>query len=108
MPFSLRNQKENTVKIMLPLTSHKPLVRLLIACLLFSLSIAVGLGQTKSNYDGSTPSGLTPGAPAGSYALSGFDNINLYNGSLNFHLPLIQIGGRGVAGFTSNLTIEQL
>jgi hypothetical protein len=63
--------------------------------------------QTKSNYDGKTPSGLAPGSPSGSYALSGFDNVNLYNGSLSFRLPLIQIGGRGSAGYTAFLTIER-
>jgi RHS repeat-associated protein len=56
--------------------------------------------------DGSTPLGLSPGAPAGSYALSGFDNINPYNGNLNFRLPLLQIGGRGDAGYTIMLAID--
>ena len=42
---------------------------LLIIC---ALSIAVA-AQTKSATDGSTPLGLQPGSPAGSYALSGFD-----------------------------------
>src|SRR5947207_1015888 len=64
-------------------------------------------GQTKSDYDGTTPSGLTQGAPAGSYALSDFDNINLYNGTINFHLPLLKIGGRGSSGYASTLTIEK-
>src|SRR6266478_1787457 len=40
--------------------------------------------------DGMTPSGLAPGAAAGSYGLSGFDNVNLYK-------PLLGIGGRGAA-----------
>ncbi|HEU4713078.1 MAG TPA: RHS repeat-associated core domain-containing protein [Pyrinomonadaceae bacterium] len=48
-----------------------------------------------------------PGAPAGSYPLSGFDNVNLFNGHLNFSLPLMQIGGRGSAGYTMMLPIEQ-
>lgn len=56
--------------------------------------------------DGSTPLGLSPGAPAGSYALSGFDNINPYNGNLNFRLPLLPIGGRGGAGYTMSLAID--
>lgn len=43
--------------------------------------------QTTSATDGTTPSGIAPGSPSGSYALSGFDNINLYNGNLNFALP---------------------
>ena len=57
--------------------------------------------------DGGTPLGLQPGAPAGSYSLSGFDNINPYNGSLNFALPLMSIGGRGGAGYRMVLPIEQ-
>src|SRR5882672_7889539 len=61
----------------------------------------------KSSTDGSTPLGLAPGVPAGSYALSGFDNVNLYNGNINFALPLGQIGGRGSAQYTMTLPIEQ-
>jgi len=51
--------------------------------------------------------GLKPGTPAGSYSLSGFDDINLYNGNLNFRLPLLSIGGRGSAAHTIMLPIEQ-
>jgi RHS repeat-associated protein len=57
--------------------------------------------------DGSTPLGVAPGAPTGSYALSDFDSINLYNGSLNFRLPLVKIAGRGGAGFTMVMRIEK-
>ncbi|MGH9907608.1 MAG: RHS repeat domain-containing protein [Pyrinomonadaceae bacterium] len=56
---------------------------------------ANAFGQSAT--DGSTPSGLTRGAPAGSYALSGFDNVNLFNGNINFRVPLLSIGGRGGA-----------
>src|SRR5713226_2537132 len=49
---------------------------------------------TYTNTDGATPTGTTPGTPEGSYELSGFDNINPYNGNLNFHLPLVQLSGR--------------
>lgn len=62
--------------------------------------------QTKPT-DGSTPPALTAGAPVGAYALDGFDNINLYNGSLNFSLPLLHIGGRGGASHTIMLTLER-
>jgi RHS repeat-associated protein len=65
-------------------------------------------GQTFTSVtDGSTPSALTPGAPTGSYALTGFENINLYNGNLNFALPIIRVGGRGGADFTMMLSLEQ-
>ena len=68
---------------------------------------AAGAQTFSSVTDGSTPSALTPGAPAGAYALSGFENVNLYNGNLNFALPLVHVGGRGGADFTMMLTIEQ-
>jgi len=57
--------------------------------------------------DGSTPLALQAGRPAGSFSLSGFDNINPYNGSLNFSLPLLNIGGRGGASHTIMLPIER-
>lgn len=63
--------------------------------------------KAQSPTDGSTPLGLTPGMPAGSYALSDFDSVNLYNGNLGFRLPLLGIGGRGGAGYTVTLRLEQ-
>src|SRR5712691_6584502 len=74
-----------------------------------SLMLASTIGAqvtTTSATDGMTPLGTTPGAPAGSYALSGFDNVNVFNGNLNFHLPLLTIAGRGKAGYTMMLTID--
>ena len=56
---------------------------------------------------GWTPMAQQPGAPAGSYPLSGFDNVNLFNGNLNFRIPLLHVGGRGSAGYTMMLPIEQ-
>ncbi|MGE0884871.1 MAG: hypothetical protein AB7P14_15100, partial [Blastocatellales bacterium] len=56
--------------------------------------------------DGFTPEGLKTGAPAGSFQLSGFDNINYFNGNLNFSLPLLGIGGRGSAAVGIPLRIE--
>src|SRR6267142_2314013 len=53
-----------------------------------------------SDFDGLTPVGLQPGSPAGSYALSGLDTVNLYSGSANIAIPLLKIGGRGEAGYT--------
>ena len=59
----------------------------------------------ESPFDAITPKVLEPGSPAGSYALSGLDTVNLYNGSLNFTVPLLQVGGRGKAGYTISLPI---
>ncbi len=85
----------------------KPVLRLAIiaACLLLVLASEAS-AQMRSATDGTTPLGLTPGAPAGSYSLSGFDSINPYNGNLNFALPLLQIGGRGQVQHVIPLMIE--
>jgi RHS repeat-associated protein len=64
-------------------------------------------GEKINIIDDSTPPGLAKGTPAGSYSLSGFDTSNPYNGSLNFSLPLLKMGGRGSAGYTMTLPIEQ-
>jgi len=39
--------------------------------------------QARSPADGFTPLAMTPGAPSGSFALSGFENVNLFNGNLS-------------------------
>jgi RHS repeat-associated protein len=56
---------------------------------------------------GTTPLALSPGAPAGSYPLSDFDNVNLFNGSLNFSLALVRVGGRGGTGYPITLRLDQ-
>ena len=73
------------------------------ALLLFPFANAVAQQQAT---DGATPLGLSPGAPAGSYPLSDFENVNLFNGTLNVALPLVKVGGRGEAGYTLTLRID--
>jgi RHS repeat-associated protein len=68
---------------------------------------APALAQSASPVDGITPLGLAPGRPAGSFALSGFEAVNLFNGHLSFALPLLRVQGRGEAGFTMHLTVER-
>ncbi len=89
--------------------NHCDVIRLLryglIGCLLLLSKSSTLVGQTSST-DGTTPPVLTAGAPAGSYALSGLDNINIFNGNLNFRLPLVQVIGRGDAQYTMMLPIE--
>jgi RHS repeat-associated protein len=80
--------------------------RLLATVLLSSALMATAVAQG-SVLDSSTPPGLAPGAPAGSYALSDLDNINLFNGNLSFRLPLLKMGGRGSAGYTMMLKFER-
>lgn len=78
------------------------------ACIVALMLVALSHNVTAQLLGaGTTFPGIEPGAPAGSYALSGFDNVNLYNGNLNFNLPLLQIGGRGEARHTVMLSMAQ-
>jgi hypothetical protein len=62
-------------------------------CLVIAFGLVLLLSQigsaqtTTSHSDIATPGGLAAGSPAGAYQLSGFENVNLYNGNLDFHLP---------------------
>lgn len=71
--------------------------------IVFLLALLMSGARARSVTDGSTPLGLAPGSPAGSYALSGIEDVNLYNGHLNLHLPLLQVGGRGTAQYMMTL-----
>ena len=75
--------------------------------ILFMSSVSAQTVTSYSPTKGSTPASLAPGSPAGSYALSGFDTLNPYNLSMNFRLPLLQVGGRGEAGYTVMLPIQR-
>lgn len=86
--------------------SMTALRRLSLSILLLGFIATVGVAQTTSTTDATTPAGLAAGAPSGSYELSGFESVNLYNGNLNFHLPLVHVGGRGSAGYTMMLTLD--
>ena len=76
--------------------------------ILFGTSAALGqsTAYTQSLGDGTAVPGIAPGAPAGSYALSGFESINLFNGKLSIALPLVEIKGRGEARYTMTLKLQ--
>lgn len=80
--------------------------RLFLAAILLLASAVVAIAQIHSVTDGYTPLRLAPGAPVGSYELSGFENVNPYNGGLNFSLPIKQVSGRGGASYTIQVPIE--
>lgn len=67
---------------------------------------ALGIAQNRGNSGGMTLSGLAAGAPAGSYSLSEFENINLFSGNFNFNLPLVTIGGRRWVAGPINISSE--
>src|SRR5260370_29274638 len=65
------------------------------------------LAHAAQDFSSRTPLALAPGAPAGSYALSGFDSGNLYSGNLSVHLPLHEVVGRGDARYTMYLRLDR-
>src|SRR5215510_11227061 len=78
------------------------LIKVIMLLLLSAISI-----NAQAITHGSMPPPIAPGSPAGSYALSGLDNISLYSGQINLRLPLLQVGGRGSAGYTMALNFDQ-
>ncbi len=74
--------------------------------LLSAVFAATAHAQLQTPTDAATPAGIAPGAPSGSYSLSGFENVNLYNGNLNINLPLLKIGGRGGAQTNMSMAID--
>src|SRR5882724_5868287 len=85
---------------------EKKLRQILLVASLVALFGNIGSAQTTSATDGSTPLAISPGAPIGSYPVSGFESINSYNGNLNFHLQVLGIGGRGGAQTGSFLELD--
>jgi hypothetical protein len=96
----------NLPRFSIPFRSYQ---KIFLFCLLITLLITTAgvTGAQTSNTDGTTPTGMAPGGPAGSYGLTGFESVNLFNGNLNFNLPLYQVRGRGGAGYTITLPLEQ-
>ena len=71
---------------------------------LLALSLVVQSVQAAGS--ASSLPGQEPGTPVGSFQISGLDTVNLFNGHLNFRLPLLEIGGRGQAAFSLGLPID--
>src|ERR1051325_8434047 len=76
--------------------------------LLAAVATGIRAQSTATNLEGNeTPGALKPGAPAGSYALSGIENINIYNGNLSAGIPLLKVGGRGDASYVMTQQLAQ-
>lgn len=72
----------------------------------FAILILAAVALAQGSGESMTPPTLTPGSPTGSYTLSDFDTVNLFNGNINFRLPLMKIGGRGGAQVPLLLDIQ--
>jgi len=56
------------------------------------LWLLIGIAQGQTNItDGTTPPGIAPGAPAGSYLLTEVEVLNVYNGNLSLRFPLYKM-----------------
>ena len=88
-----------------PFTSSRIIGSLTLALSLLLFAFVPIFAQQQVT-DGATPLGLSPGAPAGSYPLSDFEDVNLFNGTLNFSLPLLKIEGRHEAAYSLMLRID--
>jgi RHS repeat-associated protein len=81
--------------------------RLLMPILTVVFLFSGAQAQTSNITDGTTPPGIAPGAPAGSYPLTEIEVLNVYNGNASLRFPLIKVGGRGAAQHTVTLPVEQ-
>ena len=77
--------------------------RLFVTLVLLSFVIASATSIIEAQQ---RPLGLAPGTPTGSYALSDIDTVNLFNGSVNVHLPFLSEGGRGQVRGSLRLAIS--
>lgn len=74
--------------------------------LVCGLALAPAARAQVEPIEGFTPSALQPGAPVGSFPLSGFEQVVPYSGALNVALPLVQVQGRGGARTLLALQIQ--
>lgn len=80
--------------------------RLLGLLMLLSVFAHSGQAQQFSSVSYGTPAALANGAPVGSAALSRQESINIYNGNVNYSLPLLTIGGRSEASYTMTYAVD--
>lgn len=74
-----------------------------LAFLLFSLTFVMPVFAQNAN-DIGTPAESKPGqSNASSYSRDKLETVNLSNGNLSLHIPLVTIGGRGSAAFSVSL-----
>ncbi len=87
------------------MSNRKHAIRFLIAvATLMGASLRIAAQDVVSQYDHGTPPQHAAGVSAiGSYISADLGTVNLSNGSLNFSIPVGQIGGRG---FSLPLTIN--
>ena len=78
-----------------------------VAVFIAALGAQLCEGQAVPALPGSTPPSVAPGTPAGSYALSDLETIDLYSGKVNFVVPIHDIQGRGSAGYRMTVPVQR-
>lgn len=77
--------------------------RVILSVFVAGLVVISGEAQTGGIGD----PGVARGTPRSSYALSGIDNVNYFNGNLSVSIPTASIGGIGEASRAIKASIEQ-
>lgn len=80
--------------------------KFIISILLIITASGQTYSQTATSVGGATPAGLTLGKVAGSYLPSDIESVNLFNGSASVAVPLLNVYGRGEAGYTIHKPIK--
>lgn len=86
------------------------LTRILIFTILYLGSLLLVAGQvvTTSVLDGVSSPSVSLASASGNPNIGDFGTINLYNGSLNYTIPLLNINSRGGADYGLSLSINRL
>lgn len=75
------------------------------ALMWFGLTVSCKPALAQNSYDRGTPAESKGGqSTVSTYAQDKIETVNLANGNLNMHIPLVTIGGRGSVGYTLALT----
>ena len=78
----------------------------LAACMALLLCTSVR-AQNPGDMNSTVAPALVGGNPAASRSESGVEHINLYNGNLNITVPLVNIDGRGNAGYSMLVPVQR-
>ena len=76
--------------------------------MVLAVSVASLLAATTTNTDGYTPTAVKPGIQAASDGANGIGGVSLYTGGASISIPLLDVGGRGHAGYTIVLPLQRL
>ncbi len=86
---------------------YNPSARTPLTCalVLFVIAIISHNARAQNSYDTGTPAASKAGqSGASTYAMDKLETVNLANGNMSVHIPLVTVGGRGSASYTLALS----